>query len=232
MENQAGEHDASAQPTYGIGAHRKEARPVRLLKVRITRGRSQPNDGAKRGIDPKLWSHSSSPFYVRPTIQSAGKFSVLSGIDGQTGNGLPRGTGHPEQRAGSMTGAGCQSPRLLGSGTLWSAGLRPGEWPSGKPPRRCGARRSAASPAAKVYHYRLLDSVLICMRKAGIEESSLRFPRVPVFLLSKFGHCRLLEQMRAVLRVRRYALCTERAFAVRHSFSVCPPPCGILPRSS
>src|SRR5262245_47163070 len=85
MENQAGEHDASAQPTNGIGAHRKEARSVRFLKVRITHGRSQPNDGAKRGIDPKLWSHSSSPFCVRVTT----KLSHPGQVDLIRDSGIP-----------------------------------------------------------------------------------------------------------------------------------------------
>jgi hypothetical protein len=58
MEGQAGEHDAPRQPAKGIVAYRKQARPVRFLEVGQADGRSQPDDGPKRGVDPELWSHS------------------------------------------------------------------------------------------------------------------------------------------------------------------------------
>jgi hypothetical protein len=64
MERQAGEHDDSAQPTEGIRADRQEARSVGFLEVRVPHGRPQPNDGASRGVDPELWSHSRSLAYV------------------------------------------------------------------------------------------------------------------------------------------------------------------------
>lgn len=61
MQDQAREHNASAHPTYGIRAHRKDARPVRFLEVRQAQSQPQPDQGAKRSIDPELYSHSRSP---------------------------------------------------------------------------------------------------------------------------------------------------------------------------
>jgi hypothetical protein len=54
MECKADEANASTQPTNGIRSHRKETLPIWFLDIRQTHSHTQPNDGAKCGIDPQL----------------------------------------------------------------------------------------------------------------------------------------------------------------------------------
>lgn len=50
-------------------AHGEQARPVRFLEVSQADGRTQPNNGPKRRIDPELWRHRQilavTPFLLR-----------------------------------------------------------------------------------------------------------------------------------------------------------------------